>query len=238
MTILIDNNEPLQSWENPSPNDLHISDEVFDVIEFFYPTTDYSYLPQLHMRSQDIMNIMNCSKEEYYEIYKGMRTYFNDIDFRILVPHFCEYMGVDELFIYLFLVSLNNPRKISGNQNLEMQAIKLEQLREKAEGFLLPDCETLQELTRVWHILNPLGEPSCKPVPGWRMVIHADEVAVICRVSLRTAQEMLKHVRDEVKMQKKLPVSIRLFCYYWPAYTEEEIRIGLAAMYGEEYDDK
>jgi hypothetical protein len=238
MTLLIGNNEPFQSGQNPSPNDIHISGEVYDVIEFFYPHTDYFCLPQLHMRYEDIVNVMNCSKDESYEIAKAIWTRYGDTDLRIFVPHFCEYMGVDELFIYLFLVSFNNPRKISGNQNLEMQAIKLEQLCEKAERFLLPDCETLHELTRVWHILNPLGEPSCKPVPGWRMVIHADEVAVICRVSLRTAQEMLKHVRDEVKMQKKLPVSIRLFCYYWPAYTEEEIRIGLAAMYGEEYDDK
>jgi hypothetical protein len=195
------------------------------------------------------MDIMNCSKDDYYEIYKAMRTYFGDEDLRILVPHFCEYMGVDELFIYLFLVSLNNPRKISRQPKRELiksngrsispdQAIILRQTLEKSKSFSFPDRRTLRERTRVWHILNPWGEPSCKPVPGWRMVIHADEVAVLCKVSLRTAQEMLKYVRTEVKMKRKLPVSIRSFCFYHPEYTEEEIRIGLAAMYGEEYDEK
>lgn len=238
MTLLIDNNEPFQSGHNPSSNDIQIPDEVFEVIEFFYPRTDYLCLPRLFMSYDDIVNVMNCSKDESYDIAKKICTHFEETDLRVYVPHFCKYMGVDELFIYLFLISINEPSRISGNQDLEIQAVKLEKLLEKADFFYLPDPKTLQELTREYHILNPHGEPSCKPVPGWRVVIHADEVAVICRVSLRTAQDMLKYVRDEVKMQKKLPVSIRLFCFYWPVYTEEEIRIGLAAMYGEEYNDK
>lgn len=247
MTLLIDNNGSTQPDESPLPKENCIPDEVYDVIDHFYPQTDYIYLPQLHMRSQDIMNIMNCSNDEYHKIYKAMRVYFKDYDLRILVPHFCEYMGVDELFIHLFLISINEPRKLSHEQKLKMvqsnsssiefdQSVKLREILDKSNSFALPDRETFRERTREWHVLNPLGEPLCKPIPGWRMVIHTDEVAVICRVHLRTAQEMIKFIRDEQKMTRKLPVSIRMFCYYYPQYTEEEIRIGLASMYGEEYN--
>ena len=247
MTLLIDNNGHVPSDENSSPIENYIADEVYDVIDFFYPQTDYVYLPQLYMRPEDIMNIMNCSREEYYVIYKAMRVYFKDLDLRILVPHFCEYMGVDELFIHLFLMSLKKPRKLSRVQKLAMeqlnddsieldQPVKLRQILNKPNDFILLDRETFRERTREWHILNPKGEPMCKPIPGWRMVIHSDEVAAICRVHLRTAQQMIKHIRDEQKMERKLPVSIRMFCYYYPQYTEEEIRIGLASMYGEEYN--
>lgn len=245
MTLLIDNNEPVQPGKNPSPKNIQISDEVYDVIDFFYPYTDYIRLPQLLMRHKDIMDIMNCSIDESYEICKGIREHFGEEDLRILIPHFCEYMDVDESFIHLFLMVLKQPRKLSRQQKLELAepgsfniardiAEKLGQRLAEPNGMFSPDPETLRERKRMWLIANPMGEePMCKPMPNFRMVIHSDEVAALCGVNLRTAQEMLKEIRDELKMKRKIPVSIRTFCIYFPIYNEEELRKGLAIMYNE-----
>jgi hypothetical protein len=247
MTMQIKKNGSAQPNKNLALKNIKIDDSAFDLVEFFYPRhDDFVQVLPLYMRPQDIMNVMNCSEDEAYKLFKEIQKYYGDENeyIRVLIPHFCDYMEIDKLWIHLFLASLKKPRKSllqqqpnNGSVTRE-QPSKLAQAIENLKNGITVSRVTLKERTEMWKLLYPLGEPMAKKLGSYRMVIYADEVAAILRINLRTAQIMLQDIRKELKMTKKLPVSIRKFCFFYPVYEEDEIRKGLAIMYGEEDDEK
>lgn len=231
----------------PKSNSLtitRIDDEIYNLVDWFYPRSDFMQVLQLYMSTGDIMNIMNCSYDEALELYYKIRGYFGDDSMRVLIPHFCHYMGIDELWVHLFITSLKQQILLpSGKTNTEPslddpfpgeERIKLAQAIENLKHGIMDSPETRRERAQQWKLLNTKGELMAKRDDNFRMVIYSDEVAAILRIHLRTAQAMFREIRTEYKIPKRAPISIRRFCFHFK-YEEEEIRMGLACMYGEKY---
>jgi hypothetical protein len=255
MTMLIKESGPAQPNKKPALKNIKINDAVFDIVEFFYPRPDnFPQVLPLYMRPQDIMNVMNCSEDEAYKLFKEIQNYYGEEYeyIRVLIPHFCNYMGVDELWIHLFLASLNPHKQFyqqqttvtqPGNVSITReQPSKLAQAIENLKNGVTVSRETLKERAKMWELLNPLGELMAKRISPYRVVIYADEVAAILRMHLRTAQKILQDIRKEANMPKKSHVSIKKFCHFYfrdeAAEEEKEIRKALNIMYGEDNDEE
>jgi hypothetical protein len=246
MTMLINEIESNQIKRNPALKNIKIDDAIIDIVDFFYPIPGFIQVLPLCIRTQDIMDIMNYSGDEANKLFKEMQQYYQEGEAdRLLIPHFCNYMGVDELWVQLFLASLKEPRKPLSQQQpivtqpnngsvIHEQPSKLAQVIEQLKNGITVSRATLRERAKRWKLIHYRGEPMYKVDGNFRMVIYADEVAAILRIHLRTAQKMLQGIRKELKMTQRLPVSINKFCFFYPAYTEEDIRKALAIMYGEE----
>ncbi|MFL5748780.1 MAG: hypothetical protein ACJ751_29175, partial [Niastella sp.] len=173
-----------------------------------------------------------------------IRDYFGDRSMRILIPHFCHYAGIDELWVHLFITSLKKRISLPPSQTSAEpsdddpfageERIKLAQAIENMKHGKMDNLETRRERARQWKLLNNKGEKHAKRHDNFRVVIYSDEVAAILRNHLRTAQGMLREIRTMYEIPRKAPISIRRFCFHFK-YEEEEIRMGLACMYGEEY---
>jgi hypothetical protein len=231
----------------PTSNSLKITripDAVYDLVNHFYPRLDFIQVLQFTLLPEDIMNIMNYSEAEAYALFKKMQYFYGHDSFRLLVPHFCYYTGIDELWVYLFITSLKKRIPLPASQTSSEpsdddpfpgeQRIKLVQAIENMKHGIMDSLQIRRERARQWKLLNTRGEKMFKRFDNFRIVIYSDEVASILRVHLRTAQAMLKEIRTEYGIPRKAPISIRKFCFHF-RYEEEEIRMGLACMYGEEY---
>jgi hypothetical protein len=232
----------------PESNSLtitRIDDEIYKLVDWFYPRTGFMQVLQLYMRPDDIMNIMNCDYEAALSLYYEIRGYFGDNEMRILIPHFCHYMGVDESFIHLFLASLKKHQKFKPEKKSEEttpvngssangKPLRLAQVIENLSKGLQDSPETIKERIRQWHLANPYGEAMFKRDDNWRVFIYPDEVASVLKVSLRKAQIELKELREYYGITPKKPVSIKKFCTYFDC-EEADVRKAIACMYGEDY---
>ena len=231
----------------PKSNSLkitRINDAVYDLVNHFYPRRDFIQVLQLKLCPEDIMNIMNYSEDEAYALFKEMQYFYGHDSFRLLIPHFCYYMGIDELWVHLFITSFKKRIPLPTSQTNsepsdddpfpDEQRIKLAQAIENMKHGIMDSRESRRERARQWKLLNTRGEKRFKRLDNFRVVIYSDEVASILRVHLRTAQAMLREIRTEYEIPRKAPISIRRFSFHF-RYEEEEIRMGLACMYGEEY---
>ena len=223
---------------------IRINDAVYDLVDHFYPRRDFLQVLPLHLSPGDVMNIMDISQDETYTFYKEMQYYYGHDSFRILIPHFCAYTGIDELWVYLFIssfkkrVSLPSHHPISEPSDDDPfpgeQRLKLAQAIDNLKHGRMDSREARRERARQWKLLNTKGEKHAKRFDKFRVVIYSDEVAGLLRIHLRTAQLMLKEIRQEYEIPRKAPISIARFCFHFK-YQEEEIRMGLACMYGEDY---
>lgn len=255
MTLQIKKSGSAQPNKKPALKNIKIDDAVFDIVEYFYPRPDdFPQVLPLYMRPQDIMNIMNCSEDEAYKLFKEIQTHYGEEYeyIRVLIPHFCDYMEVDEIWIHLFLASLNPHKQLDlqqtsvrqpGNVSISReQPSKLAQAIESFKNGITVSLETLRERVKMWELLNPQGELMAKRISPYRVVIYADEIAAILRMNLRTAQKILRDIRKEAKMPKKSHVSIKKFCHFYfyenAAEEEKEIRKALNIMYGEDNDEE
>jgi hypothetical protein len=221
-----------------------INDEVYNLVNHFYPRRDFIQVLQLKLLPQNIMNIMNCSEEDAYRLFKEMQFFYGHDSFRLLIPHFCHYMGIDEQWVHLFIASLKKRISIPAPQTsfepsyedpfAGEERLKLAQAIENLKHGKMDSREARRERARLWKLLNTRGEKRFKRYDNFRMVIYSDEVAGLLRIHLRTAQSMLREIRQEYEIPRKAPISISRFCFHYK-YQEEEIRMGLACMYGEEY---
>jgi hypothetical protein len=236
MTMLVPKNKSLKITR--------INDEVYHLVDHFYPRRDFMQVLQLKLRPEDIMNIMNCNEDEAYTLFKEMQYFYGHDSFRLLIPHFCHYTGIDELWVHLFITSLKKRVSIPDLQTSSEPSdddpfpgekrIKLAQAIKNLKHGIMDSLETRRERARQWKLLNTKGEKHFKRYDNFRMVIYSDEVAGLLRIHLRTAQAMLKEIRQEYGIPRKAPISISRFAFHFK-YQEEEIRMGLACMYGEEY---
>lgn len=243
--MLFENEMPVE--KKPAIDDIMIDDEIYKLVDWFYPRRDFMQVLQLYMSTDDIMNIMNCSYDDALALYYKIREYFGDNSMRILVPHFCHYMDVDESFIHLFLASLKKHRTFKRKKkNGEIKAVngspvnrkllRLAQVIENLSKGLWDSPETIQERIRQWHLANPNGEAMFKRDDNWRVLIYTDEAAAVLKIHLRTAQEKIKELREHYGISPKRPVSIKKFCAYFDV-EEEDVRKAIAAMYGEDYKE-
>jgi hypothetical protein len=231
----------------PESNSLtitRIDDEIYKLVDWFYPRRGFVQVLQLYMGTDDIMNIMNCSYDDALTLYYKIRDYFGDRSMRILIPHFCHYTGIDELWVHLFITSLKKRILLPSSRTSAEpsdddpfageERIKLAQAIENLKHGKMDSRENRRERARQWKLLNTRGEKHAKRYDNFRVVIYSDEVAGLLRIHLRTAQAMLKEIRTEYEIPRIAPISIRRFCFHFK-YQEEEIRMGLSCMYGEEY---
>ena len=221
-----------------------IDDEVYNLVNHFYPRRDFIQVLQLKLRPEDIMNIMNCSEDEAFALFKEMQYFYGHDSFRLLIPHFCHYTGIDEQWVHLFIASLKKritlpPSQTSFEPSYEdpfagEERVKLAQAIEDIKHGKMDSRETRRERARQWKLLNTRGEKRFKRNDNFRIIIYSDEVAAILRIHLRTAQYMLQEIRQEYEVPRIAPTSISRFCFHFK-YEEEDIRKGIACMYGEEY---
>jgi len=244
MTMLLKENGPVNPEKIPAFKNIKINDAVYDLVDYFYPRRNFVQVLQLRLSPEDMMNIMNIGQDEAYTLFKEMQYFYGHDSFRILIPHFCYYTGMDELWVHLFITSLKKRVSLPASQEISTlsdddpfageQRIKLAQAIEDLRHGKTGSLETRRERARQWKLLNTKGEARPKRFDNFRVVIYSDEVAGLLRIHLRTAQLMLKEIRQEYEIPRNAPISIRRFCYHF-RYEEEEIRMGLACMYGEEY---
>ncbi|AEW01225.1 hypothetical protein A4D02_32890 [Niastella koreensis] len=228
----------------PAIDDITINDEVYELVDRFYPRRNFVQVLQLIMEPEDIMNFMDCNYDDAHKLYFEIRAYFEDREMRVLIPHFCHYMGIDELWVHLFIASLKKyiplPRRKSkpdpavDNPFPGEERIKLAQAIENLKLGKMDSLEIRRERARQWKLLNTRGEVRYKRFDNFRVVIYTDEIAAILRIHLRTAQAMIREIRSEYDIPKNAPISIKKFCFHFK-YEEEEIRMALARMYGEKY---
>jgi len=236
MTMLASKGKSLQN--------IRINNAIYDLIDHFYPRRDFVQVLQLKISPEDICNIMNYTEEEAFTLFKEMQFYYGHDSFRLLIPHFCEYVGIDELWVYLFITSLKKRIPLPASKKrfepsdddpfAGEERLKLFQAIENMKHGIMDSREARRERARQWKLLNTWGEKYAKRYDNFRVVIYSDEVAGLLRIHLRTAQAMLKEIRTEYAIPKIAPISIRRFSYHFK-YQEEEIRMGLACMYGEKY---
>lgn len=218
MTIPITSATHMQTHQAPALKDIQIDDAIYDTVELFYPG---QVLP-LHLQLHDVMNIMNCNIDEAVALCKKIGQYYGDASLRLLIPHFCNYMGVDELWIQLFLASLKETRP---PMHLQL---------EKFRKGITYNIETLHNRALLWHKEYPFGEPQLKRKEPYRMFVHPDEIAAVAKIHLRTAQKMFQDLRKELKLRKQAMISIKKFCFFYPEYEEDELRKALNSMYGDD----
>lgn len=243
--MLFENEKAVEN--KPAFDDYRIHDEIYQLVDRFYPRRDFMQVLQLYMGTGDIMNIMDCSYDEALSLYYEIRGYFGDNEMRILIPHFCHYMKVDEAFIYLFLASLKKHHKFKtrrkrNNTNpvndsaVNGSPLRLAQVIENLSKGIHDSPEIIRERIRQWHLDNPYGEAQFKRDDNFRVFIYSDEAAAVLKVCLRQAQEELKALREYYGITPRKPVSIKKFANYFDC-EEEDVRKAISAMYGEDYKE-
>ncbi|MFL5747095.1 MAG: hypothetical protein ACJ751_20620, partial [Niastella sp.] len=170
--------------KKPVLNDIRINDEIYDVVDWFYPRRGFVQVLQLYMGTNDIMKIMNCSYDDALTLYYEIRDYFGDRSMRILIPHFCHYAGIDELWVHLFITSLKKRISIPPSQTSAEpsdddpfageERIKLAQAIENMKHGKMDNLETRRERARQWKLLNNKGEKHAKRHDNFRVVIYSD----------------------------------------------------------------
>jgi len=89
--------------------------------------------------------------------------------------------------------------------------------------------ETIAILTQrgqEWHDKWPIGEPHYSRNDGYQFVIHANQVAILCKCSIRHAQELLKETRKFIGKDDDVYVSVKEFCSMYK-HDEEDFRRAL-----------
>lgn len=195
-----------------------------------------------------IMDIMNCDTKTacslLNEIGKELGKGFTTI---LRTSEFCEYMDIDEMLIQVFLASLNTfdkpfpPRKrlpaLTREEIARERPRKIHEVIEDLQDGIMENVETLELRTKLYEEANPLGEPMYKRKKFVQMVIRAFEVAQIYGIHIRTAQEMLREVREEDDdSPRRRHVSIKRFCAKHK-YDEEDLRKHLAELHKDDDED-
>lgn len=203
-----------------------------------------------------IMDIMNCEAADAKKVLKKIGKKVGDesgLTFRMSI--FCDLMGIDELLIQVFLASLySNGDPLPPKERLpaltleEIQAERprtVYELSEMLQDGIMENSNTLAIRAKLWEEANPLGEAMYKRKKFVQMVIRVFEVAQIYGCHIKTAQEMLREVRQkerEIFPESKVRryVSIKKFCAVHNE-DEEDLRKRLAELHGpddeeEDYD--
>jgi hypothetical protein len=223
----------------------------YEMEQQFYTVTDFYPAQRLTINVDQfkIMDIMNCDRETACGLLKKIgKAVSNEFTPILRTSAFCDYMDIDEMLIQLFLASLNTfdeplpPVEILPaltREEIETELPrKIYEVREDLQDGILENRETLELRVKLWEEANPLGEPMYKRKKFVQMVIRAFEVAQIVGCHIRTAQEMLREVREDEDdgSTRRRSVSIKKFCAKHK-YDEEDVRKHLAELHGDDDED-
>jgi hypothetical protein len=218
----------------------------FYTVTKFYPAQKLTmYVDQFR-----IMAIMDCDENTARGLLKKIgKEVSNEFTTLLRTSEFCNYMGIDEMLIQLFLAyfySYDEPlppvKTLPPLTREEIEAErprKIYEVREDLMNGILESTETLKLRGKLWDEANPMGEPMYKRKKFVPMVIRAFEVAQIIGCHIRTAQEMLREVREEEEdddSPQRRYVSIKKFCAVHN-HDEEDVRKHLAELHGDDEDD-
>lgn len=220
----------------------------FYTVTGFYPAQRLT----IKVNQYQIMDIMNCDTKKACGLLKKIgKEVSNEFTTILRTSDFCDYMGIDEMLIQVFLASLNTfdeplpPVKTLPALTLEEIATerprKIYEVAEDLRDGIMESVETLELRAKLWEEANPLGEPMYKRKKFVPMVIRAFEVAQIIGCHISTAQEMLREVREKDRennadSKPRRYVSIKKFCAVHN-HDEEDVRKHLAALHGENDDE-
>jgi hypothetical protein len=220
----------------------------FYLVTALYPAQRLS----IYVNSNEIVDILNCTHDDAVALINKIGIKEPDTDnWRIRTSVFCDHLDIDEMFVQVFLASLylNDqplpPKKI-------LPALTREQIEAQRPGSILDKIKQLQagfyENTitlairdQIYVEKNPLGEPMCKRIKWVQMVIRAFEVAQIYKCPIKTAQKMLREVKEDDRehypgIKERRYVSIKRFCEVH-GDDEADLRKHLAELHGETDDD-
>lgn len=221
----------------------------FEVVTAIYPAQRLT----IYINSTDIINILNCTHNEAFDLlnHLGMKTI--DSIWCIRTSVFCDFFEIDEMLIQVFLASLRLPESPMPPKKIlpaltreqiaaERPGLVLEKVKQLQNGFF-ENTKTLALRAKIYEEKNPMGEPMYKRVKWVQMVIRAFEVAQIYKCTIKTAQKMLREVREDdrikypgMKKQRRY-VSIKRFCEVHND-DEQDLRKHLAELHGPDDDDE
>jgi hypothetical protein len=207
---------------------------------------------RIYLNSNDIVDILNCTREEAVALINeiGIKEPYT-VNWRIRTSVFCDHLDIDEMFVQVFLASLYPedqaliPKKILPaltREQIEAQRPGMiwEKIKQLQNGFF-ENTKTLAIRDQIYVEENPLGEPMYKRIKWVQMVIRAFEVAQIYKCHIKTAQKMLRKVREDDRehypgIKERRYVSIKRFCKVH-GEDEADLRKHLAELHGEIDDD-
>lgn len=207
---------------------------------------------RIYVNSNDIADILNCPHDEAVTLINEIGVKEPDTDnWRLRTSVFCDHLDIDEMFVQVFLASIYPeeqalpPKKILPaltREQIEAQkpGMVWEKIKQLHAGFY-ENTKTLAIRDQIYVEKNPLGEPMYKRIKWVQMVIRAFEVAQIYRCPIKTAQKMLREVKEDDRehypgMKERRYVSIKRFCEVH-GDDEADLRKHLAELHGETDDD-
>jgi hypothetical protein len=217
----------------------------FEIVTEFYPSRRLT----IHVDQSAIMGIMDCDIKKANKLLKKIGKKVGDesaLTYRTSV--FCDHLNIDPMLIQLFLASLDlydepllPEKRLPALTRPEIEAERPRtvcELTALLQGGTMENTETLAIRGQLWEEANPLGEAMYKRKKFVQMVIRVFEVAQIYGCHIKTAQEMLREVRDKDHAHypgSKLRrfVSIKKFCAVHNE-DEEDLRKHLAELHGDE----
>ena len=221
----------------------------FEVVTSLYPAQRLT----INVDQFTIMDIMNCDTNRACGLLKKIgKEVSNEFTTNLRTSDFCDYMKIDEMLIQLFLASLNTFYEplppVKTLPALTREEIATERPRQIHEVFedlregIMENPETLQLRATLWEEANPHGEPMYKRPKFVQTVIRAFEVVQIIGCHIKTAQEMLREVREKERennpdSQLRRYVSIKKFCAVHN-HDEEDVRKYLAELHGVDDDEE
>lgn len=220
----------------------------FEVVTAIYPRQRLT----IFINEYEIRSIMHWNGDKAVALINEIGvTEMYASKYRIRTSVFCDYMDIDEMLIQVFLASLSlddapkEPKKILPPLTREQIAAEKpgrvsETIKQLQEGFF-ENTKTLALRAKIYDEKNPLGEPMYKRLKWVQMVIRAFEVAQIYKCPIKTAQKMLREVREKDRiiypgMKERRYVSIKRFCEVH-GDDEKDLRKHLAELHGETDDD-
>jgi hypothetical protein len=207
---------------------------------------------RIYVMWKDVVDILNCTHDEAAALINeiGIKEPYTG-NWRIRTSVFCDHLDIDEMFVQVFLAAINlddqalPPKKI-------LPALTREQIEAQRPGLVLKKIQQLQDgyfentktlalRVQIYEEKNPLGEPMYKRIKWVQMVIRAFEVAQVYKCHIKTAQKMLREVREDDRVnypsiKERRYVSIKRFCEAH-GDNEKDLRKHLAELHGETDDD-
>lgn len=220
----------------------------FEVVTAIYPNQRLT----IYVCNWEIRHIMNWDLDEAQALINEIGIKEEHVsNWRIRTSVFCDHMDIDEMLIQVFLASLTlseapkEPKKILPALTREQIAAEIPRLiyetQEQLEDGFLENPKTLALRAKIYEEKNPDGELCYKRVKWVQMVIRAFEVAQIYKCHIKTAQKMLREVREDDRvnfpgLKERRYVSIKRFCEVH-GDDETDLREHLAELHGETDDD-
>lgn len=202
----------------------------FDLVTYFYPDQRLT----IRLTENDIIDITDCGYKEAMRYRETISEKYKS--FHAKPFDFCDHMGIDEMFIQVFLASLRTqgplppkrkrkPAPTNPQDALAGPPRLIKDVKADLQKGILESFETLQMRAKVWLSHYPPGEPMYKVAhPRFRIIIRPFEVANILDVHIQTARAMFNEARSAYNLPKQRFMDLRMFCHVHHLDTEDTRR--------------